>query len=158
MTDQAIKRIPYATADYRLLRQDNAYYVDKTRDIPLIEAAPYYLFFIRPGRFGKTLWLTLLDYYYDLNEKEHFDTLFGETYIGQQPTAARNSYLTMTFNFSAINPMTDYVQTSFEGYGADVIDDLLVRYAAIFATCYTANGLKLDFLMVEKRGKCKTSC
>jgi hypothetical protein len=65
-------------------------------DLPLIEASPYYLFCIRPRRFGKTLWLTLLDYYYDVNEKENFDALFGDTYIGQHPTADRNAYLTLT--------------------------------------------------------------
>ena len=70
MPTQPLKRIPYALADYRRMREDNAYYVDKTRFIPLIEAAPYYLFCIRPRRFGKTLWLTLLDYYYVLKEGE----------------------------------------------------------------------------------------
>ncbi|MBN1878253.1 MAG: AAA family ATPase [Anaerolineae bacterium] len=60
---QAIKRIPYGIADYRRMRQDNMYYVDKTRFLPLLEAAPYYCIFIRPRRFGKSLWLSLLDYY-----------------------------------------------------------------------------------------------
>ena len=36
------KRIPYGVADYGRLRRENAYYVDKTRFIPLIEAAPFY--------------------------------------------------------------------------------------------------------------------
>ncbi len=62
MTKQPIKRIPYAVADYRRIRQDNAYYVDKTHYIPLIEAAPYYLFCIRPRRFGKSLWLSVLQH------------------------------------------------------------------------------------------------
>lgn len=57
MNEQPIKRIPYGVADYRRIRTDQAYYVDKTHFIPLIEAAPYYLFCIRPRRFGKTLWL-----------------------------------------------------------------------------------------------------
>ena len=69
MTGQTIKRIPYGVADYRRIRTDNSYYVDKTHFIPLIEAAPYYLFFIRPRRFGKSLWLSVLQQYYDLNFK-----------------------------------------------------------------------------------------
>lgn len=56
---QPVKRIPYGIADYRRMKLDNMYYVDKTRFIPQIEAAPYYLFLIRPRRFGKTLWLSL---------------------------------------------------------------------------------------------------
>lgn len=58
------------------------YYVDKTCFVPRIEAAPYYLIFIRPRRFGKSLWLSLLQYYYDINQKDQFEALLGETYIG----------------------------------------------------------------------------
>lgn len=133
MTTQPLKRIPYAIADYRRLREDNAYYVDKTRFIPLIEAAPYYLFCIRPRRFGKTLWLTLLDYYYDVNEKENFDAFFGDTYIGQHPTADRNSYLTLTFNFANVDPDLTRLRDSFEEYGVVMIENFMQRYATFFS-------------------------
>jgi Predicted AAA-ATPase/PD-(D/E)XK nuclease superfamily len=133
MTTQPHKRIPYALADYRRMREENAYYVDKTRFIPLIEAAPYYLFCIRPRRFGKTLWLTLLDYYYDINEKENFDVLFGDTYIGQQPTADRNSYLTLTFNFANVDPDLTRLRDSFEQYGAVMIENFMQRYQTFFS-------------------------
>ncbi|MEZ4867600.1 MAG: AAA family ATPase [Caldilineaceae bacterium] len=132
MSNPPLKRIPYAIADYRRLREENGYYVDKTRFIPLIEAAPFYLFFIRPRRFGKTLWLTLLDYYYDINEKENFGTLFGDTYIGQHPTSNRNSYLTLTFNFAAIDPDPQMLRASFEDYGVAVTSNFLRRYAQFF--------------------------
>ena len=91
MSDHKTKRIPYGIADYRQIREANCYYVDKTHFIPLIEAAPYYLFCIRPRRFGKTLWLSLLRHYYDISLKDEFDALFGDTYIGAHPTAERNS-------------------------------------------------------------------
>ncbi|MEZ4728726.1 MAG: AAA family ATPase [Caldilineaceae bacterium] len=104
MSEQPIKRIPYGVADYRRIRTDNAYYVDKTHFIPLVEAAPYYLFCIRPRRFGKTLWLSLLRHYYDINLKDEFETLFGDTYIGTHPTAERNSYLVLFFNLTLVNP------------------------------------------------------
>ena len=132
MTDNAVKRIPYGNADFRRLRLDNSYYVDKTRFIPLLEAAPYYLFCIRPRRFGKTLWLTTLDMYYDINERENFDRLFGDTHIGQHPTAERNSYLTITFNFALVNPALDQVQASFEDYGGQLLVNFLDRYAQYF--------------------------
>lgn len=133
MPTQPLKRIPYALADYRRMREDNAYYVDKTRFIPLIEAAPYYLFCIRPRRFGKTLWLTLLDYYYDINEKENFDALFGDTYIGQQPTAARNSYLTLAFDFATVNPDSTIVRQSFQNHLTSVIEKFMQRYHDFFS-------------------------
>jgi len=92
MTTKVLKRIPYGIGDYRRMRTENGYYVDKTHFIPLVEEAPLYLFCIRPRRFGKTLWLSLLQHYYDVNLEEEFETLFGDTYIGQNPTAERNSY------------------------------------------------------------------
>lgn len=133
MITQPLKRIPYGIADYRRMREDNMYYVDKTRFIPLVEAAPYYLFCIRPRRFGKTLWLTLLDYYYDVNEKENFDTFFGDTYIGQHPTPTRNSYLTLTLNFANIEPEIATIRQSFEAYGAVMIENFMQRYAQFFS-------------------------
>ena len=132
MTGVLVKRIPYGNGDYRRLRVDHSYYVDKTSFIPLLEAAPYYLFFIRPRRFGKTLLLTMLDVYYDVNERENFDRLFGDTYIGQHPTAERNSYLTITFNFAVVKPELKQVEASFEDYGNQVIKNFLSRYAAYF--------------------------
>ncbi|MBV7329209.1 ATP-binding protein [Chloroflexi bacterium TSY] len=126
------KRIPYGVADYRRIREENCYYVDKTQHIPLIEAAPYYLFFIRPRRTGKSLWLSLLQHYYDINLKDEFDALFGGTYIGEHPTADRHSYLTIFFNFSMVNPDIQYVQQSFEENGHAVIRDFLVRYKRFF--------------------------
>lgn len=89
---QIAKRIPYGSAEFGRMRYDNSYYVDKTRFIPLLEAQPYFVFLIRPRRFGKTLWLSLLQHYYDVNRADEFDALFAGTYIGDHPTAERNSY------------------------------------------------------------------
>lgn len=133
MTTQPRKRIPYALADYRRMREDNAYYVDKTRFIPLIEAAPYYLFCIRPRRFGKTLWLTLLDYYYDVNENENFDALFGDTYIGQHPTADRNAYLILNFDFAFVNPTSANVEQLFQEHLHAAIEKFVKRYGERFS-------------------------
>jgi hypothetical protein len=128
-----VKRIPYGIADYRRMQRDHMYYVDKTRFIPLIEAAPYYLIFIRPRRFGKSLWLSLLQYYYDVNQQEQFEALFGPTYIGAHPTPERYSYLTMMFNFATINPDVRHVQASFEDNGHVIVNDFMRRYAQFFS-------------------------
>ncbi|MEZ4869788.1 MAG: AAA family ATPase [Caldilineaceae bacterium] len=127
------KRIPYGVADYGRLRRENAYYVDKTHYIPRIEAAPFYLFCIRPRRFGKSLWLSVLQHYYDVNQADNFDFLFGETYIGWHPTPDRNSYLILFFNFALVNPAIDEVQASFESTGTNEIDDFLLRYQRFFS-------------------------
>ncbi|MEM7127790.1 MAG: AAA family ATPase [Chloroflexota bacterium] len=133
MTNKSIKRIPYGVADYRRLQEDNNYYVDKTHFIPLIEDAPYYLFCIRPRRFGKSLWLSLLQHYYDINLREDFEALFGDTFIGQHPTAERNSYLVLSFNFALVNPDLPYLQPSFETHLTLLINGFLHRYSQFFS-------------------------
>ena len=79
------------------------YYVDKTKYIEKIEDANSFFFFIRPRRFGKTLLLQMLKYYYDLNYAEEFDQLFGDLYIGGNPTPNHNKYLVIALNFSVID-------------------------------------------------------
>lgn len=90
--------IPYAIADFVEMRERGFYYVDKTRFIPELERykAPV---FLRPRRFGKSLLISTLSYYYDLNETERFDALYGGLYIGTHPTPERNRYMVLRFNF-----------------------------------------------------------
>jgi hypothetical protein len=89
-----MKKIPYGIADFKVIQDENYYYVDKTMFIPLLEETGKFLFFIRPRRFGKTLFLNVLESYYDLAWKKDFDHLFKETYIKAHPTQERNSYCT----------------------------------------------------------------
>lgn len=147
MTNQSIKRIPYGLADYRRLRQDNSYYVDKTPFIPLLEAQPYFLCLLRPRRFGKSLWLSVLQNYYDINRQAEFDFLFGDTYIGAQPTAERNSYLVIFLNFALVNPDPRYVEASFEDNGAVEVRSFVERYAHFFdeaEQCDILSGATLE--------------
>ena len=96
------KRIPYGMMNFAVLRRDDCYYVDKTRFIPMIEDADKFFFFIRPRRFGKSLTVSLLQHYYDVLQKDKFETLFGNLYIGKHPTQDRNTYLVLYLNFSGI--------------------------------------------------------
>ena len=97
------KRIPYGMMNFVAVREDNCYYVDKTRFIEKIEKANKYFFFIRPRRFGKSLTLSMLRHYYDINQKEKFERLYGDLYIGHHPTPQRNSYLVIYLNFAVVN-------------------------------------------------------
>ena len=97
------RRIPYAITNFRDIRLEDMYYVDKTMYIPKIEAANSYFFFMRPRRFGKTLLLQMLTYYYDINYAGEWDQLFGSLWIGQHPTLNRNKYLVIQLNFSVID-------------------------------------------------------
>lgn len=103
------KRLPYGMMNFADIRQDNYYYVDKTRFIPMIEEADRFFFFIRPRRFGKSLTLNMLQHYYDVRTRDKFEALFGDLYIGQHPTPSRNSYLVLYLNFSGISgELNDY--------------------------------------------------
>ena len=96
------KRIPYGMMNFEDVRKDDCYYVDKTPFIEEIEAANKFFFYIRPRRFGKSLTLSMLQNYYDVNKKDKFEQLFGDLYIGKNPTPERNSFLVLNLNFSVV--------------------------------------------------------
>jgi len=102
MTDK-IKQIPYAIEDFPRLRRDNCYYVDKTMYLKKLERYAHFLFLVRPRRFGKSLFVSMLESYYDLAQKGDFDRLFGNLYVGQHPTGEQNQYQVVRFDFSKAN-------------------------------------------------------
>ncbi|UCH96273.1 MAG: AAA family ATPase [Candidatus Aminicenantes bacterium] len=113
MTNSSIKKIPYGIADYDKIVTDNCYYVDKTAYLRILEQTGDYLFFIRPRRFGKSLFLSVMEAYYDIFYKEKFETYFKDTVIYQKPTPNRGDYLVLKFNFSMVDPAVDRVEASF---------------------------------------------
>ena len=97
-------KIPYGISNFETLNQRNQYYVDKTPFIEKLEGFfSSYLFFVRPRRFGKSLFLSVLEYYYGLQYKDKFDRLFGKYYIGQNPTPLANQYLILKFDYSRVD-------------------------------------------------------
>jgi hypothetical protein len=108
METKKYKRLPYGNSDFKSIRMENYAYVDKTRYIELLEQENNKnQFFIRPRKFGKSLFFTTLSYYYDLNEAENFDRLFGDLYIGKHPTPERNSHAVMKFDFSGLDTSSE---------------------------------------------------
>ncbi|MDR2115779.1 MAG: ATP-binding protein [Planctomycetaceae bacterium] len=99
------KQLPYGNANFKNIRTENNYiYIDKTRFIETLEReSNSSQIFIRPRRFGKSLFLSMLAYYYDINFADEFAQLFGDLYIGQHPTPRKNSYAVMEFDFSSVD-------------------------------------------------------
>nr|VFK58101.1 MAG: Predicted AAA-ATPase [Candidatus Kentron sp. UNK]VFK68247.1 MAG: Predicted AAA-ATPase [Candidatus Kentron sp. UNK] len=95
-------KLPYAISDFNTLIAEGYHYIDRTDYIPLLEAAGKQLLFLRPRRFGKSLLLSMLENYYDLNKADRFDALFGDLAIGQNPTEEHNRYLVMKWDFSGV--------------------------------------------------------
>ncbi len=122
----------YGARDFASMRTRNGYYVDKTQDIEKIEnRGSEILFFLRPRRFGKTLFLSTLEYYYDINAKSDFERLFGDLYIGKNPTPLRNSYPTLLLDFSAVSSgkTLDETISSFNTHIRSRINNFFMRYA-----------------------------
>ena len=128
------KKMPYGISNYEELINDNYYYVDKTMYIEKLEnIAEKRIMFLRPRKFGKTLFTSTLEYYYDVKAVEKFEKLYGETYIGKNPTALKNSYHILRFNFSGID--TSSVEATVKGFKNEVassINVFAVRYGLDF--------------------------
>ena len=108
-------KMPYGISNYEELVTENYYYVDKTEYIEKLEELPEKrIMFLRPRKFGKTLFTSVLENYYDKNKIDSFEKLYGNTYIGKNPTKLKNSYCILRFNFSGIN--TENEETTMKGF------------------------------------------
>lgn len=138
-----IKGIPYGLSDYERLVRDNYYYVDKTHYIPLIEQAAPFFFLIRPRRFGKSLLLNVLDSYYDINNANRFEKLFGEQWIFEHPTDLRTKFMVLRFNFSMVDSTPENLKSSFNRHCNMRFLEFCNRYEHFF---YPGFREKLDTL------------
>ncbi len=124
-------RIPYGQADFRRIRRNRWLYVDKTRFLRRLEREDY-VFLIRPRRFGKSLWISLLENYYDRFWADDFDATFADTDIGQDPTAEQSRYVTLRFNFSMVNDKLETLEREFEAYCLIELEGTLERHPDLF--------------------------
>ena len=146
-----MKKLPYGISNYEQLIKDDYYYVDKTEYIEMIEnLAERNIMCLRPRKFGKTLFTSTLEYYYDVNAKSKFKELFKNTYIGKHPTKLRNRYHILKFNFSGIDTSND--ESTIVGFKTIVqnsIQAFVLKYGINFYVNpeQTAEGM-LDSLFV----------
>ena len=130
-TPTAHPRIPYGEADFRRIRLNRWLYVDKTRFVRRLEEERY-AFLIRPRRFGKSLWVSLLENYYDRFWADDFDATFAGTDIGQDPTGEQSRYVTLRFNFSMVNDKLETLEREFETYCLIELRGTLRRHPDLF--------------------------
>lgn len=116
------KRIPYGVSDFVDIIERNQYYVDKTMYLPQLEDEADCLFFIRPRRFGKSLFISMMRAYYDLSMKGRFDELFGNLWIGSHPTPEQGKYQVLYFDFSRIGGTIEDLEERFNEYCGQCID------------------------------------
>jgi hypothetical protein len=98
------KKLPYGMSNFADLIESGYAYVDKTRFIEFLENENNrFQFFVRPRRFGKSLFLSMLENYYDLSRKGKFDSIFGNLHIGKNPTPEQGTYAVLQFDFSGLD-------------------------------------------------------
>ena len=126
-------KIPYGVADFKTIRNEGLYYVDKTEYLAKIEARDRFVFFVRPRRFGKSLFISMMQAYYDRNEKANFEKLFGGLWLGGHPTENRNRYLVLKLDFSEVGSMGgETIEAKFANYMDAALDDFIARYSDLF--------------------------
>jgi len=123
-----LKKIPYGVSDFNDFKVKNLYYVDKTRFIRDIEEKGNFLFLIRPRRFGKSLFLGIMEAYYDIGYKDRFDYFFEGSAIHRSPTREKNSYMVLKLNFSMVNPNIPDVEGSFLHYIKKSASGFVMKY------------------------------
>jgi len=125
------KRIPYGMQNFEDVIERDCYYVDKTPFIEDIEESNMYFFYIRPRRFGKSLTLSMLENYYDINKKDKFEEIFGKLYIGENPTPEHNKYFIIHLDFSKIsNEPNNFIQ-AFNEYCNKVFEAFVDKYLSL---------------------------
>ena len=141
---QNVKRLPYGINDFEAVIEQNQYYVDKTMYLPLLENQPSNIIFIRPRRFGKSIFLSMLHAYYDCSKKEKFQTLFGDLWVGKHPTPLQGKYQVLHLDFSYVGGSIDKLEENFDMYLRVKLDGFMRIYQEFYLTDFKEKFFKTD--------------
>ena len=130
------KLLPYGISNYAQIKREGLFMVDKTKYLELMEKAGNFLLLIRPRRFGKSLFLSMMESYYDIESKDSFDHLFGDTYAGSHPTPEHNEYQVLRLDFSKPGGTKDTLEENVNGYLDLLYGDFVTRYAKYYPDNY----------------------
>lgn len=125
---EEVKRIPYGVSNFVDVIEQNQYYVDKTMYLPLLEDQPSNLFLIRPRRFGKSIFLSMMGAYYDIARKDDFERLFGNLWIGSHPTRLQGTFQIMSFDFSRVGGSREQLEVNFQIYCTGELNIFMNKY------------------------------
>jgi hypothetical protein len=151
--EEKIKLLPSGISDFKQLRRQNRYYVDKSMYIPTIETVANFQFLIRPRRFGKSLFLTMLSAYYDLNERDNFQDLFKGLWIADHPTELQGQYQVLYMDFSRVSSQLDRLEENFYDYMSVILDSFAQKYEHCYCDGFAETvsrmktaSMKLDYI------------
>ena len=158
MMRQAYKQVPYGVSDFITVVTQNLYYVDKTMYIPQLEEEARFLFFTRPRRFGKSLFINMLRAYYDSSKKKDFQTLFGNLWIGKHPTPLQGAFQVLYLDFSQVGGSIDVVEERFNEYCCICLNDFMDSYGDAYPEnmrrdFYESKSAGAKLAMLDKKAK-----
>ena len=143
------KLLPLGINDFKQVRRENLYYVDKTMYIPKVETDSHFMLIVRPRRFGKSLFLSMLESYYDVKAKDDFDNLFSGLYIHEHPTKWHNYYQVLTLDFSQVSGEFEKLKQSFYNYCNNRLDEFAIKYNDMYYPEF-ANDIRKEQSTSEK--------
>ena len=124
---------PYGSANFNSFNEDKVAFVDKTNFIEVIDKLDTkYPILLRPRRFGKTTFVQMLDYFYDISKKDQYDEVFRGTKIHEMNLPSHNTYHVLNLEFSEIFGNTS--DQLVEGFTSNIIDsitDFIDRYPEV---------------------------
>ena len=127
-----IRLLPYGISDFKQIQREGKFIIDKTMYISKMERTDNFIFLIRPRRFGKSVFLSMLRAYYDINEREKFQELFKGLWIADHPTPEQGQFQVMYFDYSRIGGKTDVLEKNFDRYCGDVVDSFAEKYQTFY--------------------------
>ena len=140
------KLVPYGISDFEQVRKENKYLVDKTMFFEKMERAGNFLFLVRPRRFGKSLFLDMLESYYDINQKDNFQELFKGLYVADHPTEEQGEFLVMHLDFSIVGSDLENLYENFNRYLSQRCLLFANKYAAYYPDDF------MEYMQREKTG------
>ena len=132
MSETEVRMLPYGISSFEELRAQGMYCVDKTKYISRMEQAGNFLFLIRPRRFGKSVFLSMLKCYYDMSQQDRFDALFDGLWVKDHPTPLRGQYQVMHFDFSQVRSDFDHLAESFDSYCSIMLEAFAQKNARYY--------------------------
>ena len=156
--NENVKELPYGVQDFLTIVEQNIYYVDKTMYIPELEKEARNLFFIRPRRFGKSVFLGMLHAYYDCCTKDKFQEWFGNLWIGKQPTPLQGKYQILHLDFSQVGGDIEHLEENFNEYCGAMLDGYVDIYRDSYSEYFVKKvhetpkaTLKLNLINIEAK-------
>ena len=144
-----LKRIPIAVENFKEIIEENYYYIDKTKFIEdILNDGTKVKLFCRPRRFGKTLNMSMLRYFFDVKNREENRKLFSGLYIEKSPMISEQGKYPVIFlsmkgisnsNFEdALDKIMDKIISVYEDYSY-ILDKLDERSRKRYDTMLDGN-------------------